>query len=808
MRERRPSTGAVSPPRTPGRRLSPRRGFLSAVLAGAIGMAVPAGGAGAGAVAVAQAQQAPSPADVLGYDPVATATLPSWAEIAGYFATLAEQSPRVVIDTIGRSTLDRPMIVVTISSEHNLARLEELKAIQAKLADPRRIKSAAEREGLIASGKLVVLISAGIHSTEVGGPLAAMRLAHTIATSPAPGPARIREEAVVLIVPAVNPDGIDPVKEWYESSKGTPWVGSEPPELYHHYAGHDLNRDWYAFTQKEIRAIVDRVHQVWHPQIDHDMHQHESTSARYFVPPWLDPVEANVDPLLIAAATSLGTRVQWSMLEEGKTGISVAARYDAWSPARAYAHYHAGVRLLSETASARLATPVDLEPSDLVPTPGLDPRVPSWNHPIPWPGGRWGLAEIVSYMESGALAMLGIASSEREMWLRNFERVGRRAVEGWPAWPEAWIIRPPARPDPDGFAEAGVAELIRILRQAGVEVRRATEPFQSEGREIEAGSYVVDMHQPYAGFAQAVLAPQPYPQRREYAGGPPVAPYDVTAHNLPLLLGVRTVPSHEAPPARLERVDRNPPAPPRHVKGLSGETSVMVGLYQPWTPSIDEGWTRWVFDNYSVPYARVTNDEVARGELLREYTAIVIPSISPDELRKGRSAGAVPPEYAGGLGPAAIESLRSYVAEGGTLVSFGSSVGFVIEALGLPVEDFIGPLSSSEFYAPGSLVGLRVDSTSSLGRGMPPTAAAWIEGGAAFRVLPGGGMTVAARYAETPVTRSGWVVGGSWIAGRPAVVEVRQGQGRVVLFGFRPQYRGQSLATYPMLFNALKRQGN
>jgi hypothetical protein len=231
----------------------------------------------------------------------------------------------------------------------------------------------------------------------------------------------------------------------------------------------------------------------------------------------------------------------------------------------------------------------------------------------------------------------------------------------------------------------------------------------------------------------------------------------------------------------------------------------MVGLYQPWTPSIDEGWTRWVFDNYSVPYARVTNDIVSRGELLREYTAIVIPSIGPDELREGRSAGAVPPEYAGGLGPAAIESLRSYVAEGGTLVSFGASVGFVIEALGLQVEDFIGPLSPSEFYAPGSLVGLSVDTTSSLGRGMPPTTAAWIEGGAAFRVLPGGGMSVAARYADAPVTRSGWVVGGSWIAGRPAVIEVRHGQGKVVLFGFRPQYRGQSLATYPMLFNALKR---
>lgn len=753
------------------------------------------------------AQQVRRPAEVLGYDPVATARLPAWREMLSYFEALAEASPRVHVDTLGRSTLDAPLVMVTVSSEQNLARLDELRQVQARLADPRRIDSDAVRDSLIERGRLVVLVTAGTHSTEVGGPLAAMRLAYQVATLPTPRATKIRDEVILLIVPAVNPDGIDPVKQWYESTLGTPWLGSEPPFLYHHYVGHDLNRDWYAFTQKETQLLVGRVFQRWHPQIHHDLHQQEPTGARYFIPPWLDPVEPNVDPLLITAATSLGTRVQWSMLEEGRTGIAVAALYDAWSPARSYVHYHGGVRMLAETASARLAAPIEVAPEDLVPGANVDPRVPSWNYPVPWPGGRWDLADIVGYMQSGAMATLGIAASERATWLRNFVRVGRRASEGWDAWPEAWVIPPPVHDGPVPLGETAVVELVRILRTAGVEVRRATDAFTAEGRIFPIGSVVVDMHQPYAAFAQAVLAPQAYPPQRQYEGGPPTPPYDVTAHNLPLLFGLSTVPIHEAPAVgALELLAASPPSPPRRVVDLSGDPAVMVGLYRPWLPSPDEGWTRWLFDTYAVPYASLTNDDIARGGLLREFTALVIPSIEPATLRFGRSAGDAPPEFAGGLGPGHVAHLREFVEGGGTLVALGSAVDFVIEELALPVENFLDGLSPAEFFAPGSQVGLTVDTTTAVGAGMPSATAAWLENGGAFRVRQGGDMRVVARYAESPVMRSGWVVGESWIAGRPAVVEVARGGGRVVLFGIRPQYRGQALGTYPLLFNSLKRR--
>lgn len=775
---------------------SPGLAALSALALSALAalVALPAGLA---------AQSPPSPSEVLGYDPVVSEQLPGWGEITGYFEALAAASPRVRLDTIGRSTLDAPFIVATVSDEANLDGLDELRDVQRRLADPRRIESDDERAELVRRGRLVALVTAGVHSTEVGGPITAMRLAHHLATSTSPQADRIRREAIVLIVPAVNPDGVDPVKKWYESTLGTPWLGSEPPFLYHHYVGHDLNRDWYAFTQKETRLLVQRVHQAWFPQIHHDMHQHEATGARYFVPPWLDPVEPNIDPLLIAAATSLGTRIQWTMLEEGKSGVSVAARYDAWSPSRSYAHYHAGVRILSETASARLAAPIELAPDDLEPTAGLDPRVSSWNHPVPWPGGRWTLRDVVDYMESGALAMLGIAAAEREVWLGNFATVGRRAVAGWDSWPEGWVI--PAAPGRDaatGLDAAAVAELARILLTAGVELRRAAEAFEMDGRSFEAGAYVIDMHQPYAAFAQAVLAPQPYPER---PGSSP-SPYDVTAHNLPLLLGVDALPVYEVPEVAGSLVTGSPPAPSRHVDGLSGEGSVMVGLYRPWIPTPDEGWTRWLFDNYAVPYASLANDDIARGGLLREFTAVAIPSVPGPHLRDGRSAADVPPRYAGGLGSGHVANLRAFVDGGGTLVAWGASVDFVIDALELPVENVLANRPTTEFYGPGAQVALEVDTTSTIGNGLAPRTSAFLLDGAAFRGSEGADVSVHARYGSMPVTLSGRVVGASSIAGRPAVVEVRRGAGRVVLFGFPPQYRGQSMATWPLLFNALKRR--
>ena len=731
----------------------------------------------------------------LGFRPGEDYRVADWSQIIGYLEVLAQQSDRVRLDTIGRSTLDRPMIVLTITDTANQARLAEIRSAQARLADPRRIAGPGQRGELIRTGRLVVLITSAIHPTEVGGSLVPLNLAYRLAAATDPALLKVLRECVILLIPSLNPDGVDMVAEWYRESVGTPWEGSTPPLLYHHYTGHDNNRDWYSLTQVETRNVVERVYNVWHPQILHDIHQQGLHGSRYFVPPWTDPIEPNVDPLLTAATNSLGTAIAWDLLRQGKKGVVVNASYDAWSPARAYAHYHGGVRVLSETASARLATPVEILPTELE---SPDGGAPSWNYPIPWPGGQWGLADILDYMESGALALLRSAAGSREAWLENFVSVGERAVAGWPEWPRAWLV-------PAGQGnEPGMAEFTRILRTAEVEIDVAASDLTVSETTYPAGSLVVGMRQPYAAFAQMLLAPQAYPGKLEYPGGPPREPYDVTAHNLPLFLGLRAEPMHRMPQGELVRMTGTPGPVPRHVPGLSAEPGILVGLYQPWVPATDEGWTRWLFDGYEVPYATLHDQQVRQGDLTRRFTSIVLPSIGPEVLDEGWASGSMPVEFTGGLGLPGVEALRLFVETGGTLVALGRSASWVAERLNLPVTDRLRDQPKETFFAPGAQISLQVDTTTAIGRGMQPSTAAWIEGGAAFDLPARGPAVAVASYGARPRVVSGWVHGTNSLAGALAVVEVPVGRGKVVLFGIDPQHRGLSLATLPLLFNALR----
>jgi hypothetical protein len=721
-----------------------------------------------------------------------------WGQVTTYLETLAGQSDRVRLDTIGRSTLDRPMVLLTITDPANHSRLEAIRSAQAEMADPRRIDSPQRRQELIRDSRLVVLITSAIHPTEVGGTLVPLNLAYRLAATTDSSLLRILRECVVLIVPSVNPDGVDLVADWYRESLGTPWEGSPPPALYHHYTGHDNNRDWYSFTQVETRNVVQRVYNVWHPQIVHDMHQQGTNGSRFFVPPWTDPIEPNVDPLLMAATNALGTAVAWDLLRQGKKGVVVNAQYDAWSPSRAYAHYHGAVRVLSETASARLATPVEVPASDLQRITGNGRSAATWNHPVPWPGGHWSLADIVDYMESGALSLLTRAAASREAWLENFVRVGERAVAGWAQWPRAWIV-------PAGQGnEQGMVELTRILRTGGVELSVATSNLTLGDSTWPAGSLVVGMRQPYAAFVQMLLAPQAYPGSMQYPAGPPRAPYDVTAHNLPLFLGVRVEPVRGWPRGELERVEGEVEAPVRHAEGLSGRPGLLVGLYQPYIPATDEGWTRWLFDGYQVPYATLHDQQIRRGDLDRRFTSIVLPSVEPSVLDEGWAPGSMPVEFTGGLGSPGVQALRDFVEAGGTLVALGHSATWAAERLDLPVVNRLRDQPREAFFAPGAQVSLEVDTVTVIGRGVRPPTAAWIEGGAAFDLPAHSPARTVAGYGTRPRVLSGWVHGVDVLAGASAVVEVPLGAGRVVLFGIDPQQRGLSMATFPLLFNALR----
>ena len=744
-------------------------------------------------VPAAGAQEIPAPEAVLGFVPGTTGRLAEWPLLVRYYQALAAASDRVEFRELGKTTNGNPFVVLVISSAANLGRLDHLRAVNARLADPRTIGSDAERERLLRDGRTIVLITSSIHSTEVGGHLAPAVMAHRLATATDAPTLDVLDRTVLLLVPSLNPDGVTIVTRWYDRTVGTPAEATSPPELYHPYVGHDNNRDWYVFTQAETRLTVDSLHNVWHPQIVHDIHQQGAYGSRLFLPPYLDPIEPNVDPLLVWGVNALGTSMAWELAGQGKRGIVVNATYDAWTPARAYQHYHGGVRILSETASARIASDLTVEPDELRGRRGFEAHASSWNFPEPWPGGRWTLADIVDYQTSGALALLTHAAAARDTWLRNFLAVGQRAVRGWSGWPYAYVVPRSGQRGP------GLAAMLDILRRGQVEIRAAEAPFTAAGRQFAAGDYVIPLRQPYAAFAKTLLERQRYPDLREYPGGPPKPPYDVTAHTLPLLMDVVVAEVRDSIPVPLSAPVPIPPFTPRFA-GTAGR----VGLYRSYTASMDEGWTRWLFDTWGVPYTSLVDSVVRAGDLRRRLDVIVMPALSGRAIEQGLPSQ-YPAPYAGGLGQAGVAALRVFVEAGGTLVTFNESSRWAVEAFRLPVRDDSGALDDRTFYAPGSIFRLDLDAAHPLARNAPARTIAWFEEGPLFAVTDSARARVVGRFAREPenVLLSGWVLGPEHAAGRPALIEVPVGRGRVILFGFRPQYRGHTIATFPLLFNAL-----
>jgi hypothetical protein len=739
---------------------------------------------------------------VIGFEPGTDRKLPEWRQVVAYFQALDAASPRLELHTLGKTTLGRPFIAAFIGDPATLANLGKVRDAARRLADP-RLTTAAERAALERDSKVVVLVTSSIHSTEVGGILTPLQLAYRLVSGEDEEARSIRRNTLTILVPSVNPDGVDIVGDWYRSSLGTAWEGSGPPSLYHYYTGHDNNRDWYAFTQAETRMVIDSLYSPYHPQIVNDIHQQGSNGSRIFIPPYMDPVEPNIDPILMAGVAQMGKSMTWRMTAQGLSGIANNTSYDAWTPARAYQHYHGAIRILTETASAQLASPIRVSFDSLRPGYNVDPKVTGVDFLTTWKGGPWGIGDIVRYQTAASWALLAQAADDRALWLSSYSQVQRNAVLGKRApgradWPASIVI--PAQPARDTAVNAAV----RILQRGQVEVRRASEAFTANGRSFPAGSYVIHTAQPYGSFAKTMLETQRYPNLREYPGGPPKRPYDVTAHTLPLLYGfdVAMIPDSVTVAATTVA----PAAATRWVApGLSDARARRIAIYQNAAPSMDEGWTRWVFDQYRIPFTLVTARDIRAGNLASRFDALIIPDQNARLIARG-PANSYPDSLKGGLGDAGASALGAFVDAGGTVLAFNDASDYAIEALQLPVTNVLAGVRPTEFYAPGSLIKVEFDRANPLTAGLTaPQSVVWFEDSPTFDVLDPTRATVIARY---PVSgdplASGWLLGASRLAGKAALVDVKRGNGHVVLFGFRPQYRAQSMATFPLLWNALR----
>jgi hypothetical protein len=378
-----------------------------------------------------------------------------------------------------------------------------------------------------------------------------------------------------------------------------------------------------------------------------------------------------------------------------------------------------------------------------------------------------------------------------------------------------------------------------------------------------------------------VLERQQYPDLHQYPGGPPLSPYDATAHTLPLLMGidVRTADAPFAADLEREAVtsvrpgsvegrgrlmalghgtadmvalgrllrqgvpvrwaleafgDRGrrfgagtllvPGSARRILQGAASELGVSaravdaaphslllrkprVGLYQSWAPAIDEGWTRFVFEHdVGVDYETIHDADVRRGSLASRFDVIVLPDQSAKEIVEGHPPGTLPEEYTDGIGEEGVARLKAFVQDGGTLVALNGASRLLVEDFALPVKDVLPArvdrksVDADGVYAPGALLRVAVHEGAPLAHGLGPAASIWFESSPAFELTGG---TAVARYADESPLLSGWLLGGERLKGKVALAEVPLGKGRVVLFGFKPQYRAQSWGTYVALLNAI-----
>lgn len=766
------------------------------------------------AAAAAMAEPLPEPKRHFGHEMGADRAVLDWERVVSYFRALDAASDSVVVKELGKSTEGRPFIAAWISAPETIARLDRYVEIQRRLADP-RLTTEAQAEQFIREGKAVVMITCSIHATEIASSHTAVEFAYRLLTEDKPRFRAILDNTIFILVPSLNPDGMDLVTAWYRKTLGTPFEGTAPPVLYHKYLGHDNNRDWYIHTQAETKLTVGKLHNVWRPQIVYDVHQQGTTASRLFIPPYLDPVEPNVDAILVQGMNMMGTSMALDLTAAGKTGVAVNGAYDFWTPARAYQSFHGGMRILSESASARIASPTTVRRDELIRDGnGYNAQVSSWNHVEPWEGGTWRLRDIVEYQLIAYESCLYNAAIRRPDLLRNFYRIGQRQTAR--KSPAAFVI-PAKQRDP-----GATRQLLETLESGMVEIYRAPD-----------GGWVIPMAQPYGGFAKALLERQRYPDLRQYPGGPPRRPYDVTAHTLPLLMGVAVEAVETAPPSgpRVFAADREP-GPSlaaadsdawRNVNRIwqggkpvwrnmeTGDFSAAarpgwkriaqprVGLYKSYLPSMDEGWTRWILERFGWAYRSVPNPDILAGGLRARYDVLVFPDQGTSAIESGYRQGAMPDEYTGGLGDTGAQALREFAAAGGTLVFLNRSGEYAVERLGVKARNVVRGVRNTEFYSPGSLLHARVDTAHPLGLGMPAEAAVWCEHSPAWETAE----TAVVRYPESGLLASGWLLGEKHLAHRAAVVEARLGEGRVVLFGMLPQYRAQSYQAIKMLFNAL-----
>ncbi len=826
----------------------------------------------------AQAWALQTPDQFLGFKLGSDRNLAHYHQIKAYFELLSRESPRVRTVTLGKTTMGNDLFMAVISDEANLKDLEKFTAITRRLSQGEA--GAAEAAQLAADGKAIVAVTCNLHADEIASSQMAMELGYRLAGG-GDDVQDILRDVILVLFPSVNPDGQIMEVEWYNKNKGTEFEGTEAPTIYHWYAGHDNNRDWFKASLKETRLILKELYHNLLPQIVVDEHQMGSSGDRLFIPPYQDPPTPGVHPLVWRSINLIGSRIAYDLERLGLKGVASRGFFTGWwiGSLDDSAWFHNIPGILFEGASTKLALPIYVEPEEVESAESFknEERIFS---PNPWRGGWWRLSDLVRYDLQATLSVLATASRLRQELLLNTFQIARENVaRGENEAPYAFVV---PRPQHDPVA---AERFIQVLLRSNIQVFQLSHPARVGDTMFDKRSYVVPLAQPYRAFVKNIFERQHYPDIRKSLKAEPELPYDMAAWTLPLGMGVRTAAVNEPLKALMDpvmketfagnafpeelaeyivldakhnhsyraafellgkgkTVYRNGDCPDfspgsfavkksealETLKKIHSEAPLLLtsrkelplqrfrrlrpfkaGLYQNWGHNMCEGWLRYVFDEYKVPYETVHPNDAAKKDFAGKYDILVFAGASESEIESGKPPKKwekwftpAPPEYSGGIGEAGEKLLKEMVKGGKTLVFMEESCGYAISKFKMPVTNIME--ENSKVTCPGSYLRAEVKE-SPLTAGMEKSAAVFFRSTPTFETsLPktaDESRFTPLVFGERDLLLSGWLEGEEQLQRKSLLVDYRKGKGRIILIGPDVIHRTHGEGTYKIMFNSL-----
>jgi hypothetical protein len=843
------------------------------------------------------AQSLTKPIDHFGFQPGADRMLFGYEKMIDYFKVIEKQSPRVKTFNIGTTAMGRPLFLVCISSQENIANIEALKDINKSLALDYNL-SKQQVDELKAKGKVFVMGTLSMHSSEVAPAQASPVIAYQLAKAKGADTISWLNNVVYMMVPCHNPDGMNMVIENYMQNKGTKNEGTTLPGVYHKYVGHNINRDFILLTQPENKAISALTSTEWFPQVMVEKHQMGSTGVRYFVPPNHDPIAQNVDETLWSWIGIFGANMLNDMTAIGQTGIAQRYIFDNyWPGSTETCLWKNVISFLTESASVKTATPIFIEKNELkVGGKGLSEYKKGANLIAPWEGGWWRLGDLVAYEQSSTFSMIKTASINREAILQYRNDITKKEYLKGLNSPPYYFVLPYKQNN-----KSELARLVDLLKEHGVNVSQLNTDITIDSRVFSKNDIVVSLAQPFRAFIKEVLEIQTYPERRYEPRGVIIKPYDITSWSLPFTMGLQcfeinsksidleksiasienlryinstsfadymvfNVQNNEsflvafsvlAGKGKVfrttEEIDlSNEKIPtgsfvvPSQHKTLVDQLKLSVdptftssidlgklkelkmptiGLVESYFQDMDAGWTRFLFDTYKIPYKVIRPSDLADPKIFKNYQIIIFPNHSAELLTSGkrkRENDYIPmnlaPVFTKGMGKKGKEQLMKFVDNGGILLSWGQSTDLFLgmqeieidkdtkEEFVFPVQNVAKSLAQNGLEAISNHVYVVCTQNHSLTLGMPKQFPIFFTGDQIFETsIPNFDIDrrVILAFPEGNPKVSGYLKNGELLEHKAAMVWIKKNKGQIILYGFNPQFRGQTSGTFKLLFNAL-----